>query len=223
MCRRSPVRKEQQLRRFLTMSSKWFRCVGVVVVASLSLAWATPDQAAHPGDRHQDSYAIYSLLLPGELLRNQDSSQTQRWAIADTTVSATDINPALAPEAALQAPKDHPKWFHDAVNDYNARKNQRMPLMRDFQLDQPYMLLTASEVAEFHSVRTSMNISSAQRQKYSGFPGITYFSEVYFNPSHTGALVYMLDWCGNLCAQAEWIYLEKRGGQWVRRSGKGAR
>jgi hypothetical protein len=33
-------------------------------------------------------------------------------------------------------------------------------------------------------------------------------------------LVYILDWCGNLCSQAEWIYLEKQDGVWVRRSGK---
>ena len=50
--------------------------------------------------------------------------------------------------------------------------------------------------------------------------GITYFSEVYFNTAQTAALVYILDWCGNLCSQAEWVYLEKQDGAWVRRSGK---
>ena len=135
-------------------------------------------------------------------------------------MSAADINPALAPEAALQPPQDHPKWFTDAVRDYNAHKNRRLTLIRDFQLDRPYVLLTPSEVAEFQSARTSMSAGSTLQQKYSGIPGITYFSEVYFNPAHTGALVYMLDWCGNLCSQAEWIYLEKQDGNWVRRSGE---
>jgi hypothetical protein len=187
----------------------------------LLLAMAVPPP--HPDLRRQDSYAIYSLLLPGQLLRNMDSSQTQRWAIAGTTVSATDINPALAPEAALKAPPDHPQWFQDAVQDYNARKSHRVPLIRAFQTDRPYLLLTPSEVEEFKFLRTSMNASSTLRDKYSGIPGITYFSEVYFNPTRTGALVYMLDWCGNMCSQAEWVYLDKGNGQWVRRSGAGSR
>jgi hypothetical protein len=189
----------------------------------LLLALAVPCVAARPDPRLQDSYEIYSLLLPGQLLRTMDSTQTQRWAIAGTTVSAADINPALAPEAALQPPREHPKLFQDAVQDYNARKNQRLSLMRNFQVDRPYVLLAPSEVAEFQSVRVSMNPSSTLKDKYNGIPGITYFSEVYFNPTRTGALVYMSDWCGNLCAQAEWIYLEKKNGQWVRRSGEGSR
>ena len=118
-------------------------------------------------------------------------------------MSAADINPALAPEAALQPPQDHPKWFADAVRDYNARKNQRLSLIRDFQVDRPYLLLTPAEVDEFQSARTSVNATSTLRQKYSGIPRYNVFSQVYFNPARTAALVYMLDWCGNLYSQAE--------------------
>jgi hypothetical protein len=189
----------------------------------LLLAMAAAPAPPHPDSRVQDSYAIYSLLLPGQLWQNMDSSRTQTWAIAGTTVSAADIDPALAPEAALKAPPDHPQWFQGAVQDYNARKSRRLPLIRAFQTDRPYVLLTPSEVEEFKSLRTSMDANSTLKEKYSGIPGITYFSEVYFNPARTGALVYMLNWCGNLCSQAEWTYLDKENGQWVRRSGAGGR
>lgn len=201
-------------------SPRAFLALAAAGLIPLLLALAVARPAALPNSGQQDSYAIYSLLLPGPLWKNLDPSQTERWAIAGTTVSAADINPALAPEAALQPPPDHPKWFADAVRDDNARKNQRLSLIRDFQVDRPYLLLTPAEVAEFQSARTSVDASAAQKDKYSGIPGITFFSQVYFNPAHTGALVYMLDWCGNLCSQAEWIYLEKQSGHWVRRSGE---
>ena len=191
-----------------------------VVFSSFSLAQTEPTDSSLPVERLKDTYAIYSLLLPGDVLANVDSSQNQRWAVAETTVNAVDINPALAPEAALQAPATHAKAFHEAVADYNLRKNERTVLIRHFNVDRPYSLLDTSEVAEFRAARISTTANSALRQKYNGYPGITYFSDIYFNPKRTAALVYMLDWCGNLCSQAEWVYLEKHDGQWVRRSGR---
>jgi hypothetical protein len=68
--------------------------------------------------------------------------------------------------------------------------------------------------------RTDPDANSDAQEAYSGYLGITYFSEVYFNVAQTAALVYILDWCGNLCSQADWVYLEKQNGVWVRRSGK---
>ncbi len=201
---------------------KSFSALAALMVAfsSFSFAQTKPADSSLPVERLKDAYAIYSLLLPGDVLANVDSSQNQRWAIAEITVNAQDINPALAPEAALQAPATHATAFHEAVADYNLRKNERSALKRHFHVDRPYSLLDSSEVAEFRAARTSATANSALRQKYNGYPGITYFSDIYFNPKRTAALVYMLDWCGNLCAQAEWVYLEKHDGQWVRRSGR---
>jgi hypothetical protein len=42
---------------------------------------------------------------------------------------------------------------------------------------------------------------------------------VYFDSKHRAALVYMYEWCANLCAAGSWVYLEKRGSQWTRQSG----
>jgi hypothetical protein len=173
-----------------------------------------------PLERLADSYAIYSLLMPGEIFAKMDSSQNRQWAIAQITINAEDINPALAPEAALKAPEHRPEMFREAVADYNLKKLQRSALTRNFNLDRPYTLLTPAEAGEFRAVRGTPFGNSSLQAKYSGYPGLTYFSRVYFDSAGSAALVYMLDWCGNLCAQAEWIYLEKRNGHWVRRSGR---
>jgi len=194
----------------------------LVIFAGFAFAQPHPSRSIEPTGRQRDIYAIYSLLMPGTVFSNMGSDQNQRWAIADTTINATDINPALAPEAALKAPPEHPRRFHDAVVDYEQRRNDRQTITKQLHLDRPYTLLSQSEVDDFRTARSTPNASSL-RQKYDGYPGINYFSDVYFNPQRNAALVYMLCWCGNLCAQSEWVYLEKQDGQWTRRSGQGGR
>ncbi len=74
------------------------------------------------------------------------------------------------------------------------------------------------QVAELRRAKTAVD-PGGLREKYAGYPGVTFFSEVYFSANHHEALVYMNNWCANLCAQGQWIYLEKHGGNWVKRSG----
>jgi hypothetical protein len=186
---------------------------------ALAAAQTTPARPPTP-DRLPDAYLIYSLLMPGQVFTDMDSGQNQPWAISNTTVNEDDMDPKLAPEATLQPPADNPRAFREAVNDYNQRKKERLALIHRFQLSRPYVLLSAADTAQFRASRTSLNATSAMQSAYGGYLGITYFSEVYFNVAQTAALVYILDWCGNLCSQAEWVYLEKQNGTWVRRSGK---
>ncbi len=175
---------------------------------------APPPNAA----RLTDIYQIYSLLMPGQMFSDMDAGKP--WAISDSTVNDDDLNPRLAPDATLQPPPDNPRAFNEALSDYRQRKKERMVLTRRFTLGRPYTLLKPSDTLQFKSSRTSLNASSALQSTYGDYLGITYFSEVYFNTAQNAALVYMLDWCGNLCSQAEWVYLEKQNGAWVRRSGK---
>jgi hypothetical protein len=188
-----------------------------VVSTPLALAQTKPAAPVVP-DRLPDSYQIYSLLMPGQVFTDMDSGQP--WAISETTISEDDMNPKLAPEATLQPPEDNPRGFHEAVTDYNQRKMERLVLKRRFKLDRPYVLMGPADTAQLRATRTSMNATSSMRSTYGDYLGITYFSEVYFNVAQTAALVYILDWCGNLCSQSEWVYLEKQNGAWVRRSGK---
>ena len=194
------------------------RLVALCLAASAFIAWAQTKPAPVSTDRLPDSYQIYSLLMPGQVFTDMDAGQP--WAISDTTINEDDMNPKLAPEATLQPPADNPRGFNEAVTDYNQRKKERILLTRHFKLDRPYVLLGAADTAQLRATHTSMNANSDMQSAYGDYLGITYFSEVYFNVAQTAALVYVLDWCGNLCSQSEWVYLEKQNGAWVRRSGK---
>jgi len=187
-------------------------------VASTPLALTQTKPAPIAPDRLPDSYQIYSLLMPGQVFTDMDSGQP--WAISGTTINEDDMNPKLAPESTLQPPDDNPRAFNEAVSDYNQRKKERLALTRRFKLERPYVLLGPADAEQLRTAHTSMNSTSDIQDAYGDYLGITYFSEVYFNVAQTAALVYILDWCGNLCSQSEWVYLEKQNGTWVRRSGK---
>jgi hypothetical protein len=187
--------------------------------APLDQVFADGGAIPMPDDRAVDSYAIYSLLMPGSPFDSMSSTQSQRWAIADTTISISDMNPAVPPEGQLKPPDDNPKRFIEAARDFEARKYQRIQLTDRFRLSTPYKLLSHIQVNELRRAKTAVDAGSDLQSKYAGYPGVTFFSEVYFSSNHGAALVYMNNWCANLCQQGQWIYLEKHNGGWVRRSG----
>src|ERR1700761_6728307 len=79
-----------------------------------------------PPERAADSYAIYAALMPGEPFKSLPPEQARQWAIADTTVSIADMNPAVPPDGELKAPPDNAKAFRDAVQDYQARRYEHV-------------------------------------------------------------------------------------------------
>jgi hypothetical protein len=170
-------------------------------------------------DRAADSYAIYSLLMPGVPFDSMSPEQASRFAIAATTINIDDMNPAIPPEGQLQPPPNNETAFREAVQDFHTRRYERIQLERQLKIDRPYTLLNAGDAAELRNTLAGIDPGSQLQDKWSGYPGITYFSEVYFDTTRNVALVYMNNFCANLCANGQWIYLEKHDNQWVRRSG----
>jgi hypothetical protein len=208
----------RQIRRF-HINFPVLLCLTVAGSTSLAPAQTKPPASAVAPDRLPDAYLIYSLLMPGQMFEDMDSGKGQPWAIGGTTLNEDDMDPKLSPEAMLQPPEDNSHGFLEAVGDYHQRKKERLVLTRRFKLSRPYVLLKPASVEQFKASRSTLNATSEMQSTYGNYMGITYFSEVYFNTAQTAALVYILDWCGDLCAQAAWVYLEKQDGVWVRRSG----
>jgi hypothetical protein len=176
---------------------------------------------AMPPDRADDSYAIYSMLMPGETFSSMAPDQAARWAIADVTVNLQDRNPAVPPQGQLKPPTDNAQGFNEAVSDYNANRNVRVQLTsKPFRIYHDFTLLAPDQVNALRGSKAAGAYDSSETQsQWAGYPGITFFSEVYFDSKHGAALVYMNDWCAHLCNAGSWVYLEKHGGHWVRRSG----
>lgn len=160
-----------------------------------------------PVERAVDSYAIYALLTPGAPADKIAPTQIHNWGLADTTVNITDMDPAVPPDGELKAPPENPRAFNEALRDFGMHRFQRFLL--DADSSHPKLTLSLLNGQQVNNLRQSPPVDS----------GITFFSGVYFNSTQNAALVYVNDWCANLCAAGQWVYLEKQNGQWVRRSG----
>ncbi len=203
--------------RTFTLAIAAFAFLAVCAVAQPPQKHAKPNSIKL--DRAADSYAIYSLLMPGVPFDSMSPEQASRFAIAATTVNIDDMNPAIPPDGQLQPPPNNETAFREAVQDFHTRRYERIQLEHQLKVDRPYTLLSAGDAAELRSTLAGIDPGSQLQDKWSGYPGITYFSEVYFNTTRNAALVYMNNFCANLCANGQWIYLEKHDNQWVRRSG----
>lgn len=158
-----------------------------------------------PAPRAANTYAIYSLLLPGGPLNKTTPTEERTWAVADTTINITDMNPAVPPNGQLKAPAENTKEFEEALGDFEVRKHERFRITSDgFQRGHAPDLIDEQQVREI---------------RQSGSGGVVFFSAVYFNHDQTAALVYVNQWCANLCSAGQWVYLEKHDGQWERHSG----
>jgi hypothetical protein len=177
-----------------------------------------------PADRADDSYAIYSMLMPGREFASMAPEQTSQWAIASHHHQRRGPQPCYSSTRPVAgSPLKTWSGFQEAVLDYIATNRYvRIALTKDpFRLNHPFSLLRPDEVAciAFAS-RTAAQVSSEAQSQWSGFPGHHVFQRSLFRQQDTSAaLVFMNDWCARLCSSGSWIYLEKRGGQWVRRSG----
>jgi len=183
--------------------------IAVGLFTGVSAAGGAADLSAVPvpADRAADSYMIYSLLLPKAPLDHIAPANIQQWGLADTTVSISDMNPAVPPRGQLKAPPENVKAFNEAARDFETRKYQRFRLNVDGS--HPVLSLPLLNRQQVGSVRDARSPNS----------GIAFFSGVYFNNDRTAALVYVNVWCANFCNAGEWVYLEKQSGSWVRRSG----
>lgn len=182
-----------------------------------------------PQDRSADSYRIYSVLLPvGEL--GEPGWPRDLWLLSDTTIAVVPLDQPcfsqdvdgvnMNPHAAIEVPPDHQQDFQEMLEDFDTRCHERVQLTPEsFNLVVPLKLLTQPEQDEF--IRTRFDPGGGPQAdlltaKYKGAPGLSRFSEVYFNAHHTLAMVYGSGWCGGLCSQSYWSVLELRDGAWHR-------
>jgi hypothetical protein len=181
-----------------------------------------------PPDRAEDSYAIYSTLLP--LGETADRPATFL-AVQDATITAVQPDaPCAVPEATdamsrarsggmnphvnVTAPKGDRQDYDEVLADFDAHCHERLALTAEsWRTRVPVHLLNETEQSEF---RTTRNTQNPAAEKYKGTPALFAFSQIYFNTHHTVALVYATHWCGGLCGQGFWVAFQKENGAWKR-------
>ena len=182
-----------------------------------------------PQDRAVDSYKIYSQLLPVGELANPGWTRAL-WLLSDTTVALVPADQPCMPQGgpssemnphvAVQPPPDGLQDFAEMLDDFDRRCHERITLTAEsFNLVVPLRLLTQTEQDNFILARYDPNAgpdSDVLIAHYKGAPGLSRFSQVYFNAHHTVAMVFESGWCGGLCGQSYWQVLKLEDGSWKR-------
>jgi hypothetical protein len=195
------------------------RLSGLLLIAAVAVAAAAiaqqpataPKPISMPSDRAADSYAIYSLLLPSNAIEGSDAPRTF-WLIEDTTLAGCGD-----PKGAIQAPKGREADLQALVDDCNRHRGEAIALSADgFHTALPVRLADETARKRFRSSVQFGGADAAAKAEFDGSAGMHMFSQVYFNPNHSLAMVCFGIYCGELCGQSTWVVLERKDGKWVR-------
>jgi hypothetical protein len=172
-----------------------------------------------PGDRAEDTYAIYSQLLKSGPIEWRDVKRAQ-WLIEDTTnamplnvpcnpAPGTDVMP-MNPHNAVKAPEDRQEEWNEVLADYDQHCHDVIRLDRDsFRTELPIHLLNTDDKQSF------MKDPKNPPAEFANGAGLHRFTEIFFNSNHTLALVEQGMWCGGLCGNWRWVVLERKENRWV--------
>jgi hypothetical protein len=182
-----------------------------------------------PADRAEASYQIYSMLMPVGTFGSSGLAR-ELWLLRDTTELVVPLDqsckgeegnrsrPSLNPHTAIHPDPAHAKDFAELLEDFDRHCHDSIELTDDAfaaeQLAAPLLLLNRDDEGEYARSLSGLPAYAGTGAQFKGAPGLSSFSEVYFNFSHTLAMVYGSNWCGNLCGKSLWFVLERRDGEW---------
>jgi hypothetical protein len=167
-----------------------------------------------PPERTDDSYAIYSPLLNSSSADGRDTGR--RWLIESSTAAISLDRSCevprvgsfgMNPREVVKAPLNRQNEWNEVLDDYDRHCHDVVRLKKEqFTIKSPIRLMNVEDVKKYHEgIQPPAQFSDA---------GLHAFSEAYFNPKHTLALVYQGVYCGSLCGNWAWVALERSGSDW---------
>ena len=176
-----------------------------------------------PQDRAADSYAIYSRLLDDPVVEGKEWERSY-WLVEETTTAGERPDKPCVPGAqsemidvnphrAIKAPENREADFEALLKDFDLRCHERLTLKAsEFHTMLPVHI---ADDATKDRYMTGNRGEDPLKMEFKGTAGIHSFSEVYFNPERTLAMLYQGIYCGGLCGNWKWVVLERKEGKWM--------
>lgn len=208
----------------------------LLVAFGLAAAQQQPPQPRYadpqpmPAERVEDSYSIYSQLLPGNQIEWGNVPRTQ-WLIEDATKAVAIDSPctsgetmvgSMNPHQSVKAPEARRAEFAEVLSDFDAHCHDVFRLEASkFRLDLPIQMMNEDARGRYvqgvvHYMPPTNDImrAPATPNEFKGAAGMHSFTAVYFNRVRTLAMTEIGMYCGGLCGMWRWVVLEKKNGQW---------
>ncbi len=201
-------------------------CLGLVCAAGAQSTIEYAPTISLPADRVVDSYAIYSQLLPSNVIEWGNVPRSQ-WLVEEATHAeplgrACTSEDSMNPHEGIRAPESRRAEFAEVLADFDAHCHVRYELdPRAFHLELPVRLLNARDrdrfvqgVAGYRPPSNAIMQAPATPDEFKGAAGMHSFTAVYFNAAHTLAMTEIGMYCGGLCGQWSWVVLERTPAGW---------
>jgi hypothetical protein len=196
------------------------------------------DAIRMPSERADDSYAIFSLLIPSlqntkkEYLVADTTEDPSRQAFTQTPIARSEVPQSPITRAlkgiegiVVDVPERRLTQFHQVQEDYASRKGERLRLEPKFNMPLPYQLMDSKLMAEYERREPALGLVTQTWQvdrkiarHYRGRGPLSRMSEVYFDRFRTLGLVWAVK--ADDCL-LNWYAFEKQDGRWTAASWKG--
>jgi hypothetical protein len=192
--------------------------IAPLLVVWLAIGAAEKQSVPMQSDRVADSYEVYAEVLKTESVPMRAYPQ-KYWLVEETTLAVTRAGEVCAAKNDfIGAPAERQTELQQVLDDFVKRCHERTVLdAGNFHALLPVRLAddaTKKRYVDWAKI-LGMNHDQALAAEFENkVVGLHSFSEVYFNPQHTLAMVYRSLWCGMQCGNARWVVLEKKDGKW---------
>lgn len=158
-----------------------------------SLSLLAAQQSTSQEADEKESYAVYSAVV------NWSASNPGPWpplVIEPETIDVFGL-PRPVPCGLPRPDEDQKAVYQEQLSDIQQKLYTQNSLQRKFTISRPYELRKHRPDAPDRS------------------EVVFSFSRVGFNAARNRAVLYVDFWCGSLCGQGEFFFLQKRDGHWV--------
>ena len=119
----------------------------------------------------------------------------------------------MNPHVVVKPSDDRKQDFVEILEDWDRHYHDRISLdPRAWHTTVPVKLLDSKAHGDLSRFSVANSVENIHLNE--GAPSLYGFSLVFFNKTHTVALVYATHWCGVVCGEGYWVALTLQNGTW---------
>ncbi len=167
--------------------------------------------------RDDESYAIYSMLVPNEFGADKDVSDYTQWIISEQTVRWPEPGDESKLDTCFRIPDAEKAQYESMIADYKRQNAEPKKLVTKFTLPKMYSLLSDAGKDSYLAATEPAQGHRRMRRMQSwleGAPGLISFSAIGYSADRSLALVFAQHECGEDCGGGSPHVLKKINGKW---------
>jgi hypothetical protein len=192
---------------------KWLTLTSVLIlitaVSSFTQALRNEDYAVYD--------AVIGSMFKGGVTQFDMSAKVGKLVFRDHTNSEYAYGPKREQWDQVKIRLRH--LTDDVIADYESKHKQEKNLKSRLNIPFEYTLISDKQLKKIFADRRNHDMTNqAWKKFYELYPrsaGYNSVSRIGYDKEKRRALVYFVNWCGDLCGTGSYVFLEKVDGKWT--------